>query len=154
MYIDDSTEIVAEGSNFDGDIHALTCIVTLPEKLKDLLPFIEMEWVGPPGIALTEQNHIFISEPDITNCSIMTTLLFNPLKTNHAGLYRCILGISKPALAPFFEREIRHEVIAISKYHHINDPHTHWVYIVPCSSSSVPDSFWSHTKLYGMGFCK
>ena len=115
VYVEDATEIVAEGSNFDGDMHTLTCIVTLPEKLMDLLPFIEMEWIGPPGVDLTEQNNIFISEPSISDFSVLMTMSFNPLKTNHAGLYRCNVGISKPALAPFFVREIRHEVIVISK---------------------------------------
>ena len=112
----ESTEITYEGSEFDGETRVLTCTATLPEKLKDLLPFVEMEWVGPPGVALTTGNGIFIDYLGASGISVSSTLSFRPLSTDHSGLYRCLLDISKPELSPFFEREIRHEVIVVSKY--------------------------------------
>ena len=108
------TEIrVSEGTEFAGDRLVLTCVATLPWKLKDLLPFVKIEWVGPPGVSMTTDADV--GGVTYSDCGLSRTLTFDPLRTDHSGLYRCVLSITKEELAEFFAREIRHDVAVISE---------------------------------------
>ena len=109
------TEIRHEGSKFAGDRLVFTCEAMLPKKLKSLLPFIRIKWVGPPGVAMTINNMIDVGGVTYSECGLSRTLTFDPLKTDHSGLYRCVLSITKEELAQFFEREIRHDCAVISE---------------------------------------
>ena len=111
-----STEITTEGSTAEDDCPVLTCTAVLPEKLKELLSFIKLEWVGPYGVALTANNFIVIGSQTFSECETSSTLTICPLKTSHAGLYRCIINISKPSLSTFFQRELRQQVSVTSKF--------------------------------------
>ena len=104
------TEIrVSEGTEFAGDRLVLTCVAMLPWKLKDLLPFVKIEWVGPPGVDAD------VGGVTYSDCGLSRTLTFDPLRTDHSGLYRCVLSITNEELAEFFAREIRHDVAVISE---------------------------------------
>ena len=109
------TVITSEGSEFSGERHVLTCTATLHEKLKNLLRFVRIEWVGPSGLSMTKENMIEVGGVTYSECGVSRTLTFDPLKTTHSGLYRCILSITKEELAPFFQREIRHDLFVISE---------------------------------------
>jgi hypothetical protein len=104
------TEITHEGSTSEGDTLVLTCAVTLPEKLKDLLPFVNIEWEGPPEVSMAPTNMVYVGDTLDIECGLSRTLTFDPLKTGHSGLYRCLVSISKRELVQFFERELRHTV--------------------------------------------
>jgi hypothetical protein len=108
------TVITSEGSEFSGERHVLTCTATLHEKLKNLLRFVRIEWVGPSGLSMTKENMIEVGGVTYSECGVSRTLTFDPLKTTHSGLYRCILSIAKEELAPFFQREIRHDLFVMT----------------------------------------
>lgn len=84
-------------------------------KLNKLLPFVRLQWTGPSGVALTSNNGVVIGTQIFRSNETSLTLTFDPLSTDHSGLYRCMVSISKPSLVPFFERELRYECIVISK---------------------------------------
>ena len=107
------TLITSEGSEFSGERLVLTCSATLHEKLKNLVQFVRIEWVGPSGLSM--ENMIEVGGVTYSECGVSRTLTFDPMKTTHSGLYRCILSITKEELAPFFQREIRHDLYVISE---------------------------------------
>lgn len=111
----DTDEITSSGSNAEGGQLALTCRVGLRGKLNQLLPFIQLQWIGPSGVALTTNNDVHIGLQEYSSDETSLTLTINPLSIDHSGLYRCIISISKPSLVPFFERELRYECKVISK---------------------------------------
>lgn len=113
----ETAEITSSGSNSEGGRLALTCRVELRGKLNELLPFVQLKWVGPSGFVLTNNPSagIFIDLQKYSSSDTSLTLTFDPLSTDHSGLYRCRVSISKPSLVPFFERELRYEITVISK---------------------------------------
>jgi hypothetical protein len=108
------TLITSEGSEFSGERLVLTCSATLHEKLKNLVQFVRIEWVGPSSLSMTLENMIEVGGVTYSECGVSRTLTFDPMKTTHSGLYRCILSITKEELTPFFQREIRHDLYVIT----------------------------------------
>lgn len=110
------TEITSSGPSVDGKGLTLTCTVELRGKLNaHLMQYIKMEWLGPQGVSLTTSNGITIGTQIFSSERTTLDLFFDPLSTDHGGLYRCIVSISIPSLTPYFQREIRYGMVVTSK---------------------------------------
>ena len=79
-------EIRLSGSSTAGEVYSLTCDVSLSQNFRQS-PVIE--WVGPDGNVI--DNTTTLTDMSLTNSSPSTTLtlLFNPLRTSHRGMYWC-----------------------------------------------------------------
>ena len=68
-----------------GKVYSLTCDVSLSQNLRQS-PVIE--WVGPDGNVI---DNTTLRDVSLTSSSPSTTmtLLFNPLRTSHRGMYLC-----------------------------------------------------------------
>ena len=78
-------EIWSSGSSTAGEVYILTCDVSLSQNLRQS-PVIE--WVGPDGNGM---DNTTLRDVSLTSSSPSTTmtLLFNPLRTSHRGVYWC-----------------------------------------------------------------
>ena len=72
-------------SSTAGEVYSLTCDVSLSQNLRQS-PVIE--WVGPDGNVI---DNTTLRDVSLTSSSPSTTmtLLFNPLRTSHRGMYWC-----------------------------------------------------------------
>ena len=72
-------------SSTAGEVYSLTCDVSLSQNLRQS-PVIE--WVGPGGNVI---DNTAIRDVSLNSSSPSTTmtLLFNPLRTSHRGMYWC-----------------------------------------------------------------
>ena len=77
--------ILMLGNSTAGEFYNLTCDVSLSQNLRQS-PVIE--WVGPDGNVI---DNTTLSIVTLTSSSPSTTmtLLFNPLRTSHRGMYCC-----------------------------------------------------------------
>ena len=80
-----SIHISTAGSNTAGEVYSLTCDVSLSQNFRQS-PVIE--WVGPDGNVI---DNTTLRDVSLTSSSPSTTmtLLFNPLRTSHRGVYWC-----------------------------------------------------------------
>ena len=78
-------EIWSSGSYKAGEVYSLTCDVSLSQNLRQS-PVIE--WVGPDGNTIDNTTLRDVSLNSSSPSAIMT-LLFNPLRTSHRGMYWC-----------------------------------------------------------------
>ena len=77
--------IWSSGSSKAGKVYSLTCDVSVSPNLRQS-PVIE--WVGPDGNVI---DNTTLRDVSLTSSSPSTTmtLLFNPLRTSHRGMYWC-----------------------------------------------------------------
>ena len=85
--------IWSSGNSTAGEVYSLTCDVSLSQNLRQS-PVIE--WVGPDGNAIYNTK---LRDVSLTSSSPSTTmtLLFNPLRTSHRGVYWCRATLSDTA---------------------------------------------------------
>ena len=78
-------EIWSSGNSTAGEVYSLTCDVSLSQNLTRS-PVIE--WVGPDGNLI---DNTTLRDVSLTSYfpSTTMTLLFNPLRTSHRGVYWC-----------------------------------------------------------------
>ena len=86
-------KIWSSGNSTAGEVYSLTCDVSLSQNLRQS-PVIE--WVGPDGNAIYNTT---LRDVSLTSSSPSTTLtlLFNPLRTSHRGIYWCRATLSDAA---------------------------------------------------------
>ena len=82
----DTDEITSSGSNAEGGQLALTCRMGLRGKLNQLLPFIQLQWIEPSGVALTTNNDVHIGLQEYSSDETSLTLTINPLSIAHSGV--------------------------------------------------------------------
>ena len=77
--------IAISGTSSAGEIYSLTCDVSLSQNLRQS-PVIE--WVGPDGKVI---DNMSLRDVSLINSSPSTTitLIFNPLRTSHSGMFWC-----------------------------------------------------------------
>ena len=78
-------EISSSGTSTAGEVYSLTCDVSLSQNLRQS-PVIE--WVGPDGNVIDNTTLRDVSLNSSFPSTTMT-LLFNPLRTSHRGMYWC-----------------------------------------------------------------
>ena len=117
----EETKITASGPLEHGNDITLTCSVKLRGKLNQLLQYMKLEWLGPFGVPLTARNNVHIGLQTYSEDGTAITLTFNPLSTDHSGLYRCVVSITVPSLFTYFNREIRFPCIVISKFYVVSE---------------------------------
>ena len=83
-------KIWSSGNSTAGEVYSLTCDVSLSQNLRQS-PVIE--WVGPDGNVI---DNTTLRDVSLTSSSPFTTmtLLFNPLRTSHRGMYWCKATLS------------------------------------------------------------
>ena len=87
----DASVTVTPNSDSVDDIISLTCEGTAhPFKTTaQLESYITIQWLGPTGVSLTEENDIILSGQEKSQAGVTRTLLFNGTRCNHAGQYTC-----------------------------------------------------------------
>ena len=75
----------------------LSCVTYLQPKLASLSRHLVLEWVGPEGVPLTEDNNITIGEEAIFTTTYMH---FNTVNLTHHGVYGCRARLNLPGLVP------------------------------------------------------
>ena len=78
-------EILPTGNSTAGEVYSLTCDVSLSQNLRQS-PVIE--WVGPDGNVIDNTTLKDVSLASSSPSTTMT-LLFNPLRTSHRGIFWC-----------------------------------------------------------------
>ena len=81
-----------------GESFTLTCSATiLPLKVTlQLLPKAVLEWLGPDGEVLTNNNNnIIVGEQKIMQNNITKTLLFNSLSFFNKDTYSCMVKVAE-----------------------------------------------------------
>ena len=132
------TEITSSGPNVDGKEVTLTNTVELRGKLNaHLLQYMKLEWLGPQGVSMTTSNGITIGTQALTSERTTLDLFFDPLSTDHGGLYRCIVSISIPSLDPYFRKELRYQMTVISKERNVHSYALHSCLYFPNSLSCL-----------------
>ena len=91
-----ATISVTPHSNRDGQIITLTCKGTADplKTTSQLEPYINVEWVGPTGVPLTEENNIVIGDQKQSLNGVVRTLTLNGTHYNQAGWYTCHLALN------------------------------------------------------------
>ena len=89
----------------------LQCSVQLRGKLRSLLPYIKLEWLGPSRIPLVKSNGFIIGQQQFSSQGTSLDLVLYPLGTQHKGWYTCISSIAIPSLIPFFFITMRYKMI-------------------------------------------
>ena len=117
----EETKITVSGPLEHGNDITLTCSVTLRGKLNKLLQYMKLEWLGPSGVPLTARNNVHIGLQTYSEDRTAITLTFNPLSTDHSGLYRCVISIAIPFLFTCINREIRFPCVVISKFYVVSE---------------------------------
>lgn len=68
----------------------LTCTATfIPKIAPQLIPYLVLEWIGPDGVALTEENGVTIEQQQNFYSEATRSLTFFPLNMTHSGTYKC-----------------------------------------------------------------
>ena len=99
---DSSAECNKTGSIEKGERAILQCSVQLRGKLSVLLPYIKLEWQGPPGVSMTKSNGFIIGQQQFSSQGSSLDLELYPLGTQHRGVFMCNSAIAVPSLIPFF----------------------------------------------------
>ena len=70
--------------------YTLTCRATfIPKIASQLIPYLVLEWFGPDGIAMTEENGVTIEQQQNLYSEATRSLTFHPLNMTHGGSYTC-----------------------------------------------------------------
>ncbi len=80
--------ITESGSSVVGFPFTLNCTATSPIFL--LTPPVVM-WIN-----VVESNNVTVTSNDLTVSQSTTTVMFDPLKTSHSGVYMCVASYSIP----------------------------------------------------------
>jgi len=91
------SRIIPLSEPLNGHNFTLSCVTHLQPKLASLSRRLVMEWVGPEGVPLTEDNNITVGEETIFTATYMH---FNTVNFNHHGVYGCRAVLNLPGLVP------------------------------------------------------
>ena len=86
-----ATISVTPHSNREGQIITLTCKGTADplKTTSQLESYINVEWVGPTGVPLTEENNIVVGDQRQSLNGVVRTLTLNGTRYNQTGWYTC-----------------------------------------------------------------
>ena len=98
-------------SSTAGEVYSLTCDVSLSQNLRQS-PVIE--WVGPDGNVI---DNITLRNVSLTSSSpsATMTLLFNPLRTSHRGMYWCRATLTDMDANIMVMNNSSHPLVVLSK---------------------------------------
>lgn len=68
----------------------LMCKASVISKLHtQLVPHMELEWLGPDGVPLTEENKIGLGMHYNSGMDLARNITFSQLNVTHSGVYSC-----------------------------------------------------------------
>ena len=84
------TSILTSGEPEYLELFNLTCTASLdPKVASQLIQYMVLEWMGPSGESLADQDGITIEQQHILHNTTTRSLTFHPLNMTHGGNYKC-----------------------------------------------------------------
>lgn len=104
--------IHSSGGSINNAPYILRCAARLHYKISSqLTKYLVLEWVGPDGLALTEDNGITLEEQHISTRS----LTFHSLDVIHGGMYQCVATLVVPNAGVTYTSRAEHNLTVKSE---------------------------------------
>ena len=103
------TNILTSGEPMHQKPFNLTCTASLnPKVASQLIQYMVLEWVGPSGESVANQDGITIEQQHILHNTITRSLTFHPLNMTHGGNYKCEAKLLLPNTEVFNSSSLYH----------------------------------------------
>jgi len=110
-----SVGISALGESIHNLSYVLTCTASLHYRISsELTQYLVVEWIGPDGLALTEENGITVDHQHTRSPS----LNFHSLDAIHGGLYQCVAKLVIPNAGVTYNSRAEYNLIVKGKCMH------------------------------------
>ena len=77
--------------------YTLTCQASfIPKIASQLIQYLVLEWTGPDGVSLSEENGVIIEQQQTRYSEATRSLTFHPLNMTHGGEYTCKASLLLP----------------------------------------------------------
>ena len=95
----------------------LICRATfIPKIAPQLIPYLVLEWIGPDGVALTEENGVTIEQQQKFHSEATRSLMFYPLNMTHSGTYKCEATLFLPESNNTFISTSQYSLSVLSEF--------------------------------------
>lgn len=96
--------------------YTLTCQASfIPKIASQLIQYVVLEWTGPDGVLLNEENGVTIEQQQIGHTKATRSLSFHPLNMTHGGIYKCKATLSLPDTGGAFDSKSQRNLNVLSK---------------------------------------
>lgn len=94
----------------------LTCRASFIAKIaSQLLQYLTLEWVGPDGVSLSEENGVTVENQRNNLSEATRSLIFHPLNMTHRGTYKCKAKVILPDSSGTFNSTSQYHLNVLSK---------------------------------------
>ena len=108
--------IVSSARSIHREPFTLTCRTSFVAKIApQLVQYLTVEWVGPDGISLSEENNVTIEKQQNNHSVATRSLTFHPLNMTHRGTYKCRAKVMLPDSSSTFNSTSLYHLNVLSK---------------------------------------
>ena len=105
------------GNSILNESYTLTCTAHLSGYIASRFSqYLVLEWIGPNGIALSEENGVTLGWQQTSDAEATRSLTFHTLNEIHGGRYECVAELLLPNSTVSFNSTREHYLNIISKY--------------------------------------